>query len=402
MENTMNKETSPRDAVIVAATRTPVGKARRGALATVRPDELAAAVIRDLVRRAEGLDPAEIDDVILGCAFPEGEQGMNMGRLATLRAGLPETVPAETLNRFCSSGLQTIAHAAHTIMAGQAETILAGGAESMSMVPMTGNKFAPNPFFAIDQPEAFTNMGLTAENVAEKYGVSRADQDEFALRSNQCASAAVDSGKFDPEIVPIAVEIVEMGPDGHPGKKSFTFKRDEGPRRDTTLEALAKLKPAFKEGGSVTAGNSSQMSDGAAGVIVMSRAKAESLGLKPLARFVSYAVGGVAPELMGIGPVSAVPKALKLAGLTLTDIDLIELNEAFAAQAVAVIRELGMDLEKVNVNGGAIALGHPLGCSGAKLTTQILHEMPRRNAHFGLVTMCVGGGMGAAGIFERL
>jgi acetyl-CoA acyltransferase len=368
----------------------------------VRPDELAAAVIRDLVRRAEGLDPAEIDDVILGCAFPEGEQGMNMGRMAALRAGLPASVPAETLNRFCSSGLQTIAHAAHTIMAGQAEAILAGGAESMSMVPMTGNKFAPNPFFALDQPEVFSNMGLTAENVAARYGVSRADQDEFALRSNQCASAAVDSGRFDAEIVPIEVEIVEIGPDGRPGKRSFTFKRDEGPRRETTLEALARLKPAFKEGGSVTAGNSSQMSDGAAGAIVMSRAKAEALGLKPLARFVSFAVGGVAPELMGIGPVAAVPKALKLAGLTLKDIGLIELNEAFAAQAVAVIRELDMDLEKVNVNGGAIALGHPLGCSGAKLTTQILNEMPRRNVQFGLVTMCIGGGMGAAGVFENL
>jgi acetyl-CoA acyltransferase len=287
-------------------------------------------------------------------------------------------------------------------MAGQAETILAGGAESMSMVPMTGNKFAPNPFFALDQPEVFSNMGLTAENVAARYGVSRADQDEFALRSNQCASAAVDSGVFDEEIVPIEVEMVEMGPDGRPGKRSFTFKRDEGPRRDTTLEALARLKPAFKDGGSVTAGNSSQMSDGAAGAIVMSRAKAEALGLKPLARFVSFAVGGVAPELMGIGPVAAVPKALKLAGLTLKDIDLIELNEAFAAQAVAVIRELGMDLEKVNVNGGAIALGHPLGCSGAKLTTQIVNEMPRRNVQFGLVTMCIGGGMGAAGVFENL
>lgn len=398
----MERKESPRDAVIVAAVRTPVGKAKRGGLATVRPDELAALVIRELLARTPALDPAEIDDVILGCAFPEGEQGMNMGRLAALRGGIPDSVPAETLNRFCSSGLQTIAHASHTIMAGQAEVILAGGVESMSMVPMTGNKFAPNPFFAADQPEVFTNMGLTAENVAAKYGVSRQDQDEFALRSHQCASSAVDSGRFDPEIVPVEVEVVEMGADGKPATRRFTVSRDEGPRRDSSLEGLAKLRPAFKEGGTVTAGNSSQMSDGAAGVIVMSRAKAESLGLKPLVRFISYAVGGVDPSLMGIGPVAAVPKALKLAGLSLDDIGLIELNEAFAAQAVAVIRELGMDIEKVNVNGGAVALGHPLGCSGAKLTTQIIHEMQRRDVQYGLVTMCVGGGMGAAGVFENL
>ena len=398
----MKQTDSSRDAVIVAAARTAVGKAKRGGLATVRPDEMAAAVFRDLLRRAEGLDPSEIDDVILGCAFPEGEQGMNMGRMAALRAGLPQSVPAETLNRFCSSGLQTIAHAAHTIMAGQAQVILAGGAESMSMVPMTGNKFAPNPFFAADQPEVFTNMGLTAENVAEKYGVSRQDQDEFALRSNLCASAAVDGGLFDPEIVPLEVEVLEPGTDGKTRRRAFTVRRDEGPRRDTTLEALAKLKPAFKEGGSVTAGNSSQMSDGAAGVILMSRAKAEALGLKPLVRFISFAVGGVDPALMGIGPVVAVPKALRLAGLSLSDIGLIELNEAFAAQSLAVIRELGMELEKVNVNGGAIALGHPLGCSGAKLTTQIINEMKRRDIKYGLVTMCIGGGMGAAGVFENL
>ncbi|HEX9617478.1 MAG TPA: acetyl-CoA C-acyltransferase [Anaerolineales bacterium] len=392
-----------RDAVIVAAVRTAVGKAKRGSLATTRPDELAAAVIRELLRRAEGLDPADVDDVILGCAFPEGEQGMNMARLVALRAGLPESVPAETLNRFCSSGLQTIAHAAQAIMAGQAQTIIAGGTESMSMVPMTGNKFAPNPFFARESPRMFTNMGLTAENVASKYGVSRQDQDEFALRSNQRASAAVEGGVFDPEIVPIEVEIVEPGSSGaETVRRSFTFKRDEGPRADTSLEALSKLRPVFKEGGTVTAGNSSQMSDGAAGAIVMSRAKAESLGLKPLVRFVAFAVGGVAPELMGIGPVVAVPKALKLAGLSLDDIDLIELNEAFAAQAVAVIRELGFDLEKTNVNGGAVALGHPLGCSGAKLTAQIIHEMKRRGDQFGLVTMCIGGGMGAAGILENL
>lgn len=398
----MNDNRNLRDAVIVAAARTPVGKAKRGGLATVRPDEMAAAVFRDLLRRTPQLEPAEIDDVILGCAFPEGEQGMNMGRMSALRAGLPDSVPAETLNRFCSSGLQTIAHGAYSIMAGQAGVILAGGAESMSMVPMTGNKFAPNPYFAAEAPESFTNMGLTAENVAAKYGISREDQDAFALRSNQCAAAAVSSGRFDPELVPIEVEIVEPGAEGKPAKKNFTVKRDEGPRADTSLEALAKLKPAFKEGGTVTAGNSSQMSDGAAGVIIMSREKADSLGIKPLARFISFAVGGVPPELMGIGPIKAVPKALKLAGLSLDEIGLIELNEAFAAQSLAVIRELGFDMEKVNVNGGAIALGHPLGCTGAKLTTQIINEMKRRGVKYGLVTMCVGGGMGAAGVFENL
>ncbi len=391
-----------RNAVIVAAARTPVGKARRGSLITTRPDEMAALVVRDLLQRANNLDPALVDDVIIGCAFPEGEQGMNMARMVALRAGLPESVPGETINRFCSSGLQSIAHAAYQIMAGQAQVIVAGGSESMSMVPMTGNKFAPDPYFALEAPEVFTNMGLTAENVAEKYGVSRQDQDEFALRSNQLAAAAVQSGRFDPELVPVDVEIIEPGADGKTRKRSFTFCRDEGPRADTSLEALARLKPVFKEGGTVTAGNASQMSDGAAGVLVMSRSKAEELGLKPLARFISFAVGGVPPELMGIGPVVAVPKALKLAGLTLEQIDLIELNEAFAAQAVAVIRELGMDLDKVNVNGGAIALGHPLGCTGAKLTTQMVYEATRRGAHYAMVTMCIGGGMGAAGVFEIL
>jgi acetyl-CoA acyltransferase len=368
----------------------------------VRPDELASVVIRDLLRRLPQLDPAEIDDVILGCAFPEGEQGMNMARMVALRAGLPDSVPAETLNRFCSSGLQTIAHAAHTIMAGQAETIIAGGAESMSMVPMTGFKFAPNPFFAQESPVVFTSMGLTAENVAVKYGVSRQDQDAFSLRSHQCAGAAVESGLFDPELVPIEVELVEPGSNGCQIKKTFTVRRDEGPRFETSLEALARLKPAFKEGGTVTAGNSSQMSDGAAGVIVMSRARADSLGIKPLARFVAFAVSGVPPELMGIGPIKAVPKVLKLAGLKLDDIGLIELNEAFAAQSLAVVRELELNMERVNVNGGAIALGHPLGCTGAKLTTQIVNEMPRRGVKYGMVTMCIGGGMGAAGIFENL
>jgi acetyl-CoA acyltransferase len=391
-----------KDAVIVSAVRTPVGKAKRGGLATVRPDEMAALVIQELLRRTPNLDPAEIEDVVIGCAFPEGEQGMNMARMIALRAGLPHTVPGETINRFCSSGVQAIAHAAYAIMTGDIEVAIAGGAESMTMVPMTGYKFAPNPYFAQEFPHYFTNMGLTAENVAAKYAISREDQDAFSLRSHQKAARAVESGLFDPELVPVPVEVVELGEDGKPVKKSFTVSRDEGPRADTSLEALAKLKPAFKEGGVVTAGNSSQMSDGAAGVVVMSAERAAQLGLKPLARFVAFAVGGVPPELMGIGPVAAVPKVLKKAGLTLADIDLIELNEAFAAQSLAVIRELGLDEEKVNVNGGAIALGHPLGCTGAKLTTQIIYEMARRKSHYGMVTMCIGGGMGAAAIFENL
>jgi acetyl-CoA acyltransferase len=388
--------------VIVAAARTAIGKAKRGSLATVRPDEMAAAVIRDLLKRVEALNPAEIDDVILGCAFPEGEQGMNMARMVSLRAGLPDSVPAETINRFCSSGLQSIAHAAFAIMAGQAQVMIAGGTESMSMVPMTGVKFAPMPYLAENMPESFTSMGLTAENVAEKYGISRQDQDQFSLQSHQRANAAVEAGVFDPEIVPLEVSVIAPGSNGGQLVKNFVFKRDEGPRADTTIEALARLKPAFKEGGSVTAGNSSQVSDGAAAVVIMSRAKAEALGIKPLVRFVSYAVGGVPPEIMGIGPVVAIPKALKLAGMALQDISLIELNEAFAAQSLAVIRELELDPEITNVNGGAIALGHPLGCTGAKLTTQLINEMKRRKVQFGMVSMCIGGGMGAAGIFENL
>jgi acetyl-CoA acyltransferase len=364
---------------------------------------MAAVVIADLLNRTEGLDPADIDDVILGCAFPEGEQGMNMARMVSLRAGLPQSVPAETVNRFCSSGLQTIAHAANAIMAGQAKTIVAGGTESMTMLPMTGLKFAPNPFFAAESPEIFTNMGLTAENVADKYEISREDQDNFALRSHQNANEAVDSGLFDPQIVPVDVEIVEPSSNGGaPIKRTFTFDRDEGPRADTSIEALAKLKPVFKVDGTVTAGTSSQMSDGAAGVIVMSRTKAEELGLQPLVRFIGYAVGGVAPELMGIGPTVAIPKVLNLAGLKLEEIGLIELNEAFAAQSLAVIRELDLDQEITNVNGGAIALGHPLGCTGAKLATQLIYEMKRRDVQYGMVSMCIGGGMGAAGIFENL
>jgi acetyl-CoA acyltransferase len=396
------KNDPSREAVIVAASRTAVGRAKKGSLATVRPDEMASAVIRDLLKRLPALDPGEIDDLILGCAFPEGEQGMNLSRLIGLRAGLPEAVPAETINRFCSSGLQAIAHAAFAIMAGQMQVAIAGGVESMSMVPMTGFKFSPSPYLAEFAPRSFTNMGLTAENVAVQYGVSRADQDAFALRSHQRAVAAVEAGRFDAEIVPLEVEIVDPDGNGKPKRRKFTFCREEGPRSDTSLEALAKLKPAFKEGGTVTAGNSSQTSDGAAAVIIMSRAMADSLGLKPLVRFVAFAVGGVPPEVMGIGPVVAIPKALKLAGLSLKDIGLIELNEAFAAQAVAVVRELGLDEEITNVNGGAIALGHPLGCTGAKLTTQIINEMKRRDVQFGMVSMCIGGGMGAAGIFENL
>jgi acetyl-CoA acyltransferase len=390
-----------REPVIVAAARTAVGRAKRGSLASFRPDEMAVAVIQELLRRAPSLNPADVDDVILGCAFPEGEQGMNMTRMVALRAGLPNSVPAETINRFCSSGLQSITHGAFAIMAGQVETVIAGGTESMSMVPMTGFKFSPMPYIAEHMPEAFTSMGLTSENVAEKYSITRQDQDEFALRSHQRAVAAVESGRFDPEIVPLDVSITSLM-DGKPVVKTFIFKRDEGPRADTNLEALAKLKPAFKEGGTATAGNSSQVSDGAAGVIVMSRAKAEALGLKPLVRFIAYAVGGVPPEIMGIGPIVAIPKVLKLTGLSLNDIGMIELNEAFASQSIAVMRELSLDPDITNVNGGAIALGHPLGCTGAKLTTQLIYEMKRRKIHFGMVSMCIGGGMGAAGIFENI
>ena len=391
-----------KDAVIVSAVRTPVGKAKRGGLATVRPDEMAATAIQALLKRTPNLDPAQIEDVVIGCAFPEGEQGLNMARMIALRAGLPDSVPAETINRYCASGVQSIAHVAYAVQAGQIETGIAGGAESMTMIPMTGFKFSPNPYFAQDLPHYYTNMGLTAENVAVKYGISREDQDEFSLKSHQKAAHALNSGLFDPELVPVDVELVELNGSEKPVKHSFTVKRDEGPRQDANLEALAKLNPAFKEGGMVTAGNSSQMSDGAAVVMVMSAEKAAEQNLKPLARFVSFAVGGVPPEFMGIGPIVAIPKALKLAKLTLNDIDLIELNEAFAAQSLAVIRTLEIDEHKVNVNGGAIALGHPLGCTGSKLTTQLIYEMGRRKSKYGMVTMCIGGGMGAAAIFENL
>jgi acetyl-CoA acyltransferase len=391
-----------KDAVIVGAVRTPVGKAKRGRLATVRPDEMSAATIQALLQRTPNLDPVQIDDVVIGCAFPEGEQGLNMARMIALRAGLPDSVPAETINRYCASGVQSIAHVANAIQNGQMEVGIAGGAESMTMIPMTGFKFSPNPYFAQDLPHYYTNMGLTAENVSVKYDVSREDQDEFSLKSHQKAAKAVNAGVFDPELVPLDVEVTELDGSEKSVTKNFTVKRDEGPREDTNMKALSKLKPAFKEGGVVTAGNSSQMSDGASAVMVMSGDKADELGLKPLARFVSFAVGGVPPELMGIGPIVAIPKALKLAGLTLDDIDLIELNEAFAAQSLAVIRTLEVDESKVNVNGGAIALGHPLGCTGAKLTTQLIHEMGRRKSKYGMVTMCIGGGMGAAAIFENL
>ncbi len=390
------------EAVIVSGVRTAIGKAPRGALRTVRPDELAAIVVKEALARAPGLDPAEVEDVIMGCAMPEGEQGLNLARIAAQRAGLPDTVAGVTVNRFCASGLQTIAMAAQQIMAGMAEVIIAGGAESMSMVPMSGNKFSPNPYLAQHDPAVYLSMGLTAENVARQHKVSREDQDAFALRSHQNALRAQAEGRFAPGIVPVDVELVTLEAGSERKAQTTSFAKDEGPRADTSAEALAKLKPVFHVQGSVTAGNSSQTSDGAAAVVVMSRSKAEALGLKPRARFISFAVGGVAPEVMGIGPVMAIPKALKLAGLNLSDIDLIELNEAFAAQSLAVVRELGIAMEKVNVNGGAIALGHPLGCSGAKLTVQILDELERTGGRYGLVTMCIGGGMGAAGIVERL
>ena len=390
-----------REAVIVSAVRTAVGRAKRGTLANVRPEAIASTVIKEVLNRAEPVEGKDVEDVIMGCAMPEAEQGLNVARIALLRAGLSYTVPAQTVNRACSSGLQTIAIASERIMAGFGTCAIAGGVESMSMVPMVGNKFAPDPWMAENYPEIYCSMGQTAENVADKYGVSREEQDKFGHRSHMRAIAAQDAAKFKDEIVPLEIEQVVMD-NGKPTTRAIVFDADEGPRRGTTLEAMAKLRPAFARNGTVTAGNSSQMSDGAAAVLVMEREKAESLGLEPLVRFVGFAVGGVRPELMGIGPIVAVPKVLELTGLSLDDIGLIELNEAFAAQALVVIRELGMNEEIVNVNGGAIALGHPLGCTGAKLTVQIINEMRRRDVQFGLVTMCIGGGQGAAGIFERL
>ncbi|MFO7265249.1 MAG: acetyl-CoA C-acyltransferase [Limnochordales bacterium] len=388
-----------REAVIVAGVRTPIGRAHKGTLKDMRPDDLAAIVIKEAVARAPGLEPEMIDDVILGCAMPEGEQGLNIARIASILAGLPISVPGMTINRFCSSGLQAIAMAAERIMTGQADVIVAGGVESMSRVPMTGFKLSPNPDLVRSSPEVYMSMGLTAERVAEKYNVSREEQDAFALESHRRAAAAIDAGKFKDEIVPVPVKRTRF--DGRRAvTESVIFDTDEGVRRDTSMEALANLKPAFKEGGTVTAGNASQMSDGAAAVVVMAAGKAEELGLKPMAVYRSFAVAGVAPDVMGIGPVEAVPKALRRAGIRLDDVDLIELNEAFAAQAVPVMRELGLDPAKVNVNGGAIALGHPLGCTGARQTVTLMYEAARRGARYGLVTMCIGGGMGAAGVFE--
>jgi acetyl-CoA acyltransferase len=387
-----------------------VGKAPRGTFRTTRPDDLAAVVIKEALSRAKGLDVNDVEDVILGCAMPEAEQGMNVARNAWLRAGLPVETPAMTINRFCSSGLQSIALAAQRIMAGQGDVAMAGGTESMSMVPMGGNKVAPNPWLMDHYPDAYISMGLTAENIAKKYGISREQADEFSLSSHQKALAAIAAGKFKDEIVPVEVSytLVENPANGssngtHPKTKTvkLSFDTDEGPRADTSMEALARLKPAFQAHGVVTAGNSSQMSDGAAAAVVMSAEKARSLGLRPLARFVAFATAGCPPEEMGVGPAFAIPKVLKMAGLTLDQMDVIELNEAFAAQALSVIKLVGLDPARVNVNGGAVALGHPLGCTGAKLTATILRELERRNGRYGLVTMCIGGGMGAAGIFER-
>src|SRR6201997_3051790 len=387
--------------VIVSAVRTPVGRAFKGTLRTTRPDELAAIAIRGALERVPQLDPKEIEDVILGCAMPEGEQGMNVARISSLRAGLPEEVSALTINRFCSSGLQSIAMAAERIMAGGAEAIVAGGTESMSMIPMGGNKISPNPWLVEHNPGAYLSMGLTAERLALRFGITREESDEFSLRSHQKALAAIKAGKFDEETVAVPVSFTT--PNGaKPKRHDITFKVDEGPRGDTSLEALLSLKPAFHMKGVVTAGNSSQMSDGAAAAVVMSADRAKALGIKPLARYVAFATAGYKPEEMGVGPVYAIPKALKMAGLKLSDIDVIELNEAFAAQSLAVIKEAGLDPEKINPNGGAIALGHPLGCTGAKLTATIIRELKRRQGRYGLVTMCVGGGMGAAGIFENL
>src|SRR5437868_6988479 len=391
-----------RDAVIVSAVRTAVGKAPKGTLRNTRPDEMGAVVIEEAIKRAEGLDKSEIEDVIMGCAMPEAEQGMNVARAAAIRAGLPVETSAMTINRFCSSGLQSIAMAADRIKTGAAEVIVAGGLETMSMIPMGGHIIRPNPFLVEHYPDFYLNMGLATENVARKYEVSREEQDAFALKSHTRAASALDEEKFKDEVVPLTVTFEELDEKGRKRKREVVFEKDEGVRRDTSIEGLAKLKPAFHVKGTITAGNASQMSDGAAAAVVMSDERARQLGIKPLARFVAYATAGCPPEEMGIGPVFAIPKALKLAGLTLDQIDLIELNEAFAAQSLAVIKELGLDPEKVNVNGGAIALGHPLGCTGAKLTATILRELERRNGRYGMVTMCVGGGMGAAGILERI
>jgi acetyl-CoA acyltransferase len=390
-----------REVVIASSVRTPVGRAYKGTLRATRPDELAAVAIKGALERVPHLDTKEIEDVIFGCAMPEAEQGANVARIASLRAGLPVEVSAFTINRFCSSGLQAIALAAERIMSGGADVIVAGGTESMTMIPMGGNKPSPNPWLVDHYPDAYLSMGLTAERVANRLGITREAADEFSLRSHQKALAAIQAGKFEDEVVPVAVSF--STPNGSkPKRQELVFKIDEGPRGDTSMEALAALRPAFHAKGRVTAGNSSQMSDGAAATVVMSAERAQALGIKPLARYVSFATAGYKPEEMGLGPVFAIPKALKIAGLKLADIDVIELNEAFAAQALGVIKEAELDPEKVNPNGGAIALGHPLGCTGAKLTASVIRELKRRNARYGMVTMCVGGGMGAAGIFENL
>ena len=401
------------EAVIVSAVRTPVGRAYKGSLRATRPDDLAALVIKEALARVPGVDAKEIDDVILGCAMPEGEQGMNVARIASLRAGLPVETSAMTINRFCSSGLQAIALAAERIRGGSAQIIIAGGTESMSLVPMGGNKISPNPWLVDHYPDAYINMGLGTENIARKFGVTREQADQFAADSHKKAIAAIAAGNFKDESVQVEVKITSV-PNGNgasaakaksapkPTTQTFLFETDELPRADTSLEVLAKLKPAFHAKGTVTAGNSSPMSDGAAATVVMSDARAKALGLQPLARFVAYATAGCPPEEFGIGPVFAIPKALKLAGLSLNDIAVIELNEAFAAQSLAVLQQAGLDPSRVNPNGGAIGLGHPLGCTGAKLTATLIRDLQRKNARYGMVTMCIGGGMGAAGIFERL
>ncbi|MGZ8460539.1 MAG: acetyl-CoA C-acyltransferase [Candidatus Deferrimicrobiaceae bacterium] len=388
-------------AYIISAVRTAIGRAYRGSLKDTRPDDLGAVAVRGAIERVANLDPARVDDVILGCAMPEGEQGMNVARICALKAGLPDSVPGMTINRFCSSGLQSIALAAERIMAGAADIIVAGGTESMTMVPMGGNKPSFNPEIVENRPEVFMPMGLTAEQVVRKYKVTREDQDIFAYHSHMKALAAIRGGKFREEIVPVKTTLYSAKDGGKPVPREIVFEVDEGPRADTTIEALANLKPAFDAKGTVTAGNASQVSDGAAAAVVVSEKALKSLGAEPLARFLGFAVAGVAPEIMGIGPVEAVPKLLKRLRIKQARIDLVELNEAFAAQSLPVIRELGLDSDRVNVNGGAIALGHPLGCTGAKLTATLLHEMKRREAKLGLVTMCIGGGMGAAGLFER-
>ena len=391
-----------REAVVVSAVRTAVGKAPKGMLKDTRPEDVAAMVVQEALSRATGLKVEEVEDIVLGCAFPESDQGLNLGRVVAMRAGFPFTIPGQTVNRFCSSGLQAIATAAYEIMVGAADVMIAGGVEFMSQVPIMGLAPSPNPYLVDHNPQAYTSMGLTAENVAERFGISREDQDRFALSSHQKAARAIKEGKFKEEILPVPAKVRVTKEDGTVIVKEVMFDTDEGVRYDASLEGMAGLKPVFKAKGTVTAGNSSQTSDGAAALVLMSKEKATSLGLKPMAAFRSFAVSGVPPDVMGIGPVFAAPKAIKKAGLKIGDIGLIELNEAFASQALYVIRELGLNPEIVNVNGGAIAVGHPLGCTGAKLTTNLLYEMKRRNVRYGLVTMCIGGGMGAAGVFERV